>query len=472
MNKVLRKIFIKSFIISMYVCFPFFSLAQVDSNPKTFFSQSTQSTFENDSARNSTLASKLSQQGGIVVPTLNEKIEARNIIADIVKQGKTSLEGGTWTGGGGEGIICFQTEKDKEQAFDSQGRIKIQSRAKITRLESFDLVENQSEFLAFSAQPGITYDVFLDFIIENNIEPYSPYFATRLRQAISMIVNADGSLKWNDQGSLIRLNDAGKKRVVRFVDPTCAYVQLAIRYSKKTKGPMPAVFVDYDKGLFELMGKPKEWGAVNQAALILHESLYLAGYDLGLRDSSDIRVLVSFFMFRNIEGYLASLQAPSLEAAFTTMLYSFGMKDSTNLYLQKESGRHAYTKSSRQWSRAQLAQNYQKNWSQLIATDNEVAICNQRKTLSRQCEDRLLSRLGKKLSLEEAFLFAVATTHNGGLHPYNSDVFVTPGVADETPGKEFCQTLQLYSEELNKFAPSMVEIFKKARDYCKGWGKI
>lgn len=371
---------------------------------------------------------------------------------------------GTWTGGGGEGVICFKSTWAKTMAFDSKGRLRKQVHSQIGSVYAYDLIEFRNDLAIVPSEPGETPVQYLHRVIARNVEPSSPYFARRIREAIAMIVAPDGSLLWEDQGSLMKLADAGERRI-RIVSPECVITQVVIRYSKNVEGPFPQFFIDYNKYLFDLMAQNGE-PVIHQAALILHEALYLAGYSLGVLTSSGIRGLVAHIMWKDLPWWLDAEGENFRQGLFITILYTYGMRDAMRLFLDESQERPPFSKQSRQWSRAELARKYREAWDLLIAQDKAYANC-----LSgyfAECDIRFLPVLANHLSPEEAFLFVAASVGNEGQIKFTIDRFLLEEADDDQEARLVCK---IFQKDRGRY-PEWTDLIDKALSYCLSWGKL
>lgn len=222
--------------------------------------------------------------------------------------GYYQLAHGGWTGGGGGGgIACFPADLDRNQIFDREGRLSRHARSKITNIYFMDFILGSTLSNRSVIRSGESWHPFLQRKIAENLRPFAPEFTRRLEQALSLIVNANGSLPWEDRGALKRLNDydmdwSHLTSMTEFRQngespENCFSLQMAMRFAQRSFGQMPHVFIDYDQDLFEKMGRLNtRFGPAHQAALVLHEALYLMGVELGMTSSESIPSLVTHIL--------------------------------------------------------------------------------------------------------------------------------------------------------------------------------
>ena len=377
------------------------------------------------------------------------------------------LVAGGWTGGGGEGGICFKSKAEKEAAFDAEGKLRKESIPSKTTLQTFDIAENNFGSLPLLPRAGDDVKSYLDYVVTENIAAASPYFALRVRQALALILNADGSLAWEDRGPLAKLNDGGPRRKSVNAD-TCAIVQLVARYQKVANGGLPQVFVDYDKDLYDHLGdEHPSVKIIHQAALILHEALYLSGVEIGMRDSSRTRQLNYWMMSRGLKAFLSQQGAARRSLMFTSLIYTLGFRNQMSLFVDPSVVASPFSKESRQKARAELATVYRDNAEGLLRAGKIPNNCNPNR--DRACDETILRSLAQKLSPEQSFMFLAASYQNARKTRFDLDVFLVPG-DDRAEASEVCRLITA-DQVADKGDDYWAGFYVTAQRYCEGWLK-
>lgn len=248
---------------------------------------------------------------------------------------------GPWIGGGGgEGVACFATAEDRQNAFEAQGKLKDSYRSKIQYLYAYDFVEGvpgSSHDLPNPNEDALTY---IERLIQTKVEPRHPYVAFRLRQALPL-------LYWTNKKGLEKIEDSGE-RGVRLDEQTlftrhgklkyCHVLQLAIRYQNPSQdGSFPEVRVEYDRELFERLEQPGPSRVLQQATLILHETIYMMAAELGMKDSSASRNFVQALISGNsdLKKFEIKPEINALVEAFVINTGLFDLADFSGLFLDK-----------------------------------------------------------------------------------------------------------------------------------------
>jgi hypothetical protein len=113
----------------------------------------------------------------------------------------------------------------------------------------------------------------------------------------------------------------------------CYYAQIARRFSQYWPGAVPEVFVDYDQGLFSLLGNHgPEYGVVHQAALILHEALYLMRIELGQSYSEPIVRLTSYLLSQQRAEVQSNLPLSEQRRLLDAMISLHGLDSYETLF--------------------------------------------------------------------------------------------------------------------------------------------
>lgn len=374
------------------------------------------------------------------------------------------LVAGGWTGGGGEGAICFPTKAEKEAAFDGEGKLRREAIPSKTTLQTFDIFENNFGSLPLLPRAGDDVKSYLEYVISENIAAASPYFALRVRQALALILKNDGSIAWEDRGALVKLNDGGPRRK-KINSDTCAIVQVVARYQKVAHGALPQVFVDYDKDLYDRLGdEHPAVKIISQAALILHEALYLAGVEIGMKDSSRTRQLNYWMMSRDLKAYLNQQGEGRRSRMFTTLVYTLGFRNQTSLFVDPSINAAPFTKESRQKARAELATIYRENAEGLMRAGKIVGNCNPNR--DRTCDETILRSLAQKLSPEQSFMFLAASYQNARKTLFDLDVFLVPG-DDRAQAQEVCRLIAA-DQAADKGDDYWAGFYVTGLRYCEG----
>lgn len=223
--------------------------------------------------------------------------------------------------GGGSALACFNDEKIVPHVLDTEGRIKPEYRNSVAQLLITDALEQRENGAVFNSIPETTSEQYLNRIIQENIEPFSPAFARQLKLALA----ATHPSKWTDTGASIPfIHDVGESpelsALLDFYKDNCVLVQLVHRKEIQTDHGTQVASIEYDQQLFNRIDSAKgdQRGSAYKKALIwLHEALYFMGSQFGQENSMQARQLA---------GYLLSRDAKQLRdpASFLFMLDSLG----------------------------------------------------------------------------------------------------------------------------------------------------
>ena len=210
-------------------------------------------------------------------------------------------EGGSQNGGGGgTGIAVFDTAENASKARDA--RIHGQPLPKglsehIVTLTTTDYWEGgRSNMGMIYAKTGQTSDQYLKDILGQYLKPISPSFYSSVEDALSR-VRLDDERIVDETGNLYPIEDTGpilgldlnSSAFARY-----AIVQIAVRRFEMINGKLKPV-VHLDKELYNKLGCTNklilvpEFQIQNQAALKLHEAIYLLGYNLNQSNSARAR---------------------------------------------------------------------------------------------------------------------------------------------------------------------------------------
>jgi hypothetical protein len=217
---------------------------------------------------------------------------------------------GGWSGGGGTGIACFTTKEMAEKAKSARAQslpLSKQLLDSITQLYATEVWEWSLQSFVVP-ENGETSDAYLDRILKSLLESVSPSFYLKLKQALDR-TRFDNTNIANYQSQVESTEDTGPVRRMGAnglnASETCTLVQIATRYARtQADGKIEAV-IEINKGLYEKLGFSTEaiWPEgsqiVNQAALKLHEALYLLGYGLNHQTSESVRSMVATLLHRD-----------------------------------------------------------------------------------------------------------------------------------------------------------------------------
>lgn len=244
-------------------------------------------------------------------------------------------KGGTWTGGGGSGVACFN--EGFAATKDEQEHLLPTAYDRMYMVTTLDLVESQSSPI-HPALPGESAIGYIRRIISGNFARPLPLFSQRLL-ALAEVLDRELELQIAEYqrggagSSQPTLRDFGSPMIEKELSlpANCQIVQFATRLARVRLHQVDSFFIDYDVPLVLLLGKlakdPAE-GVIATATLILHEALYLMGSAIEHLDSSATA-------FRMIPLLLSQATAESLRnktrAQGAQMLHdrmkSFGMKN-------------------------------------------------------------------------------------------------------------------------------------------------
>lgn len=238
--------------------------------------------------------------------------------------------------GGGSGVACFQDIRDAVRARSQKGPLPQNLRQKIYSLQTTDLWEGEQENVPTPVKSNeVNSDIYLHRILDKYYGTLSPQLMRRVGSALkamdfaSAIPSIDGLERVFDLGKMNGLdffcNDQ-RMDCPRELKSNCAFVQLAVRKSETNDDGSFTHKVQIDLDLFQKLGMQD--GVVNnqsriqnQAALRLHEVLYLIGFELGNIDSARVRkivpILLSSLFAENLNKSNVGQQYPTRIMAYT-----------------------------------------------------------------------------------------------------------------------------------------------------------
>lgn len=243
--------------------------------------------------------------------------------------------GGQGSTGGGGGLACFKTTSEKNQMVNSNGLIPMENRSKILKLQTLDYFEVIRTKGFIQPATGEDAKTFLNRVIKTKIEPVNAIFAHRLEKALDLI-----KIKtWSPQRSLNLIFDWGEEddaylRFLRENNPECAPIQIAVRHSIPKPGLHPIVSVEVDSDYFDRLAtlNPGAEGTINQAALYLHEAIYLLGSMLGQNTSEGTRQLVGILLSQGTYDSLNELSPAAKAVVFRADLGKAGFNQYAKLF--------------------------------------------------------------------------------------------------------------------------------------------
>jgi hypothetical protein len=213
-------------------------------------------------------------------------------------------QGNGWTSGGGDGVVCFASEREKLNSINSDGKLRPSALPLIESIRSLDLFQSERRFdfvnrfygtkeSLYSRLTGVSraeMRVISQDIHQLSHYPYeylgllSPNFTT----ALEVIRRSGRFSSWKFRNHrLDDIQDTGD--VVQIDDRRCMLVQLARRNFRLIEG-RPEIEIQLDLPLW-LRLHP-----VDKMALVLHEEIYVAAGLLRHVDSLSTRKLVAYLL--------------------------------------------------------------------------------------------------------------------------------------------------------------------------------
>lgn len=319
-------------------------------------------------------------------------------------------EGG-WEGSGGDGVACWQSEEEaneaEKQLLDPKvGHLDQKTKETIVSLEVLDYWEKKKKTGLDSLEQYNLLKAEVHKRVNQELKLSVPLFFRLYKRVHKPI----GSAYWQAKANVSQVNDTTPKSLessslrdskfdeVKSKSPNCRLVQLAVRYQKKhEKGRVPDYWIEYDKYLVE-----EKLNGFQQAVLEIHESLYLVGADIGQKSSHRVRPAVTNILVAGF-SWVSRKRAP-IKFAFRLSSTIFQSFSEYHRVFAKESDLnppHPEIGEYNQYSRL-LSFN-----SLLDQARPHLKKCVQEtKRLSIQCWERSIHRLSMhSMSDEEAFMY-------------------------------------------------------------------
>ena len=397
--------------------------------------------------------------------------EVRQNFDSQTRQSNTKVAG-HWTGSGGDGIACFDSDANAQRALDEKGRLVEAMRAHILQVSLLDLQEWSKTYQYSKPNPDEQPVDFVKRKLKDHLCADMPYLLQKLEDNLDLVGSQDWQKSWSDQGPLALVPDAGPENIT--LPPHCRVVQLAIRYAHSQPGSKPQVFVDVDQRLIAMIAQASNpvLATLHVGGLLLHEAIWLAGVELEMPDAAPARRLTAALLSENLFEAIDSMPAEKRKGAWTSVLYSIGFRQfyslfeplgsPMNLSIQENS------KASRRMARASIASKYAK-----IAQEMGIDL-DSSEPMDKVAENRFLLQLFTHLTDEELFLFTAESLANMGKIPFNNDVFYLDGI-DNTPHFHYaCGLVRLYlrfdQEGGDSSEPWMTTATERSLQYCSQLG--
>ena len=210
-----------------------------------------------------------------------------------------------WESTGGEGVLCTESVRDGIE------------------LEVLEFYEDFSSENYTVWEPLKEYDSYEQILsaVVGRVNNYSPVFAQKLQQSLSQI-----SLnEW--------IEDENSKRVTAIrtrveLPENCSLIQLAYRKQHANSRHHPEVIIYFTESYFNHMSP------INQAMLIVHESLYLIGKESTQTDSNQLRALNSLIFSQNLESDYLTERYFSQNARVFQMILSRTFGDYLDFFIE------------------------------------------------------------------------------------------------------------------------------------------
>ena len=228
---------------------------------------------------------------------------------NLEKEFEIAGNDGTWSGGGGggTGIACFKKEADAEKARAARKADLPLPRSlipKITSLKTTEIAENDQVQFA-PPQPGENSSTYLERILHAHLDTAVPSFHEKLNTALALVQLERGQAA-NQSGKLKPIQDTGEILDLDSGKGLCVPVQIVVRRARRGNdgGIQTILGVDYD--LYDKLGMKdskisNEDRIIHQAALKLHEAVYLITYALQHGNNSELsRTLTATLLSNNL----------------------------------------------------------------------------------------------------------------------------------------------------------------------------
>lgn len=370
-------------------------------------------------------------------------------------------------GGGGNAVACFKNAEIAFQAISKDGELKQQAYNTILTFEMLDYWESSFGTLFFQPNSDETPQQFLVKILNEKWRPYLPELVNKILETLKIFESAPTDFE--EKQTVKTIYDTGK--IERPLPPWCKVVGVINRYTDSNPGFYPRLNIKWSRKLYNRLALSDEntsfaKGVLNQAILLLHETLYILGHERGDENSHDIRYLVRLLLSNNIFKQLEVYDPEIRPFAFQTLEVTYKVDRLLSLFQKEYSvnqSHNRYTKETRALS-----------WNSFLSKEKA---CGKKWMVHNNIEDANLivsstyfgeasvyiaeTCLPDLLTDEEAFL-ARATGYALLKSIRSRDVFITPGEDDTKDFHTIC-------EKLLTSIPNFLgekKINDKAQRYC------
>lgn len=250
-------------------------------------------------------------------------------VMNAIRNRQLNLErhGGSTGSGGGWGFLNDRTGQlvllDLEEALEAS--------------RYYRQIDAVKKFVGFEKpNPGENAQQFLMRILNEKLGQVAPFFSRRVQEAFYYIQMDQP--QWTNE----MVPDSQDLEKIRASKSGRRLVQVAMRYSVSFPGMPPRGFVDVNRDLFQKMD------ITHQAALLLHESMYILNSSLGHKSSLKTRDFVGYVMskfeytIQHIEVLLATTGAYRMNdvmkrdfraTVINTYMQKMGVYDILKLFL-------------------------------------------------------------------------------------------------------------------------------------------
>lgn len=237
------------------------------------------------------------------------------------------VSGGSWSGGGGTGMVCFRSEVVAKEQFDFSGRLKQEAYSNIYKVFMLDNFYNSDLSyldINLSERPIQNLKIFLErYLILN------PEFIKKLLWVIDLLES--GLVVMSSEG-LPRTWDTGEvesdSKAFLSHNPHCELIQIAIRYSfTDQNNKLIGTFIDVDRKLLHLIRSGKKNGVetyegiYNEMLIWLHEAVYLISDQSSAKNS---RVLTDFLLNQKTLDLIEKVPDADAKTYFNDQLKKLG----------------------------------------------------------------------------------------------------------------------------------------------------
>ena len=208
-------------------------------------------------------------------------------------------EGGGWSSGGGNGVVCFTQSSSASRTQRAGGLIQNNDLSKVASIETYDLFEARSPRGMDAIEPTL-----IDIEAGESSRSYVERIARRLDHTVPDLARIirQGLERFPEDQIIIHANGLQQQRDMasadEITDSNCVVTTLAAQF---TSGSETYLHLDG-----RLMRHAKQ-SRLSRAVLLLHEVLYLHARLLGQTDSRSTRHLVASLITRSDSTTVQSL---------------------------------------------------------------------------------------------------------------------------------------------------------------------